>query len=274
MLPMRFLSILWIVVLIYAAICLLVFAFQRRLVYFPVAELGTTPDQEGLSFEDARIMTSDGIRLHGWFIPAGNARGVVLVCHGNAGNIANRLDLAATIIHAGFSVFLFDYRGYGRSDGSPSEEGTYRDAEAAHDYLLSQRGFASGEIVVYGESIGAAVAIELSLRRDVAAVVLESAFLSIPEVGARVYPLLPVKWLARIRYDNRAKIAAVGAPVLLIHSPNDEIVPIEHGRALFQLASSRKQLLETRGGHNDGGFTARREWSDQVQKFLESASSK
>lgn len=268
---MRAVSILVGLILIYGILCLLAFAFQRRLVYFPDRELDVTPANAGLPYEDVTVATSDGLNLHGWFLRAEKGAGVVFVCHGNAGTIANRLDLATAFLNMGFSVLLFDYRGYGRSDGQPSEEGTYRDAEAAYDYLRRDRGFAPREIIVYGESLGAAVSVELARRREVAALVLESAFLSIPDIGAKAYPLLPVKWLARIRYDNRAKIASIRAPVLLIHSPQDEIVPIEHGRTLFELVSAEKQLLETRGGHNDGGFIERPEWRGRVQAFLEKA---
>ena len=192
----------------------------------------------------------------------------MLVSHGNAGNVEVRLDLARAFLELGASVLLCDYRGYGKSAGSPDEEGTYRDAEAAYAQLTVVEGFSAERIVLYGESLGAAVAIELARRRPCAAVIVESAFTSLADVGAKAYPYLPVRWLARFHYDNLAKVAALGVPLFLIHSPADEIVPVEQGQRLFEAAREPKRLLLTAGGHNDGGFRQRPAWRAEVGKFL------
>lgn len=253
---------------VYAVACLAAFALQRRLVYFPGRPGGPTPAQRGMAFEDVTLTTSDGVRVHGWLVGAPRPRGVVLVCHGNAGTIADRLPLAEAFMAMGWSCFLLDYRGYGQSEGQPSEDGTYRDAEAGHEHLTRAAGFDPAQVVVYGESLGGGVAIELARRRPVAACVVESTFTSLPDIGARAYPWLPVRLLSRLRYDNRAKIGRLAVPVLVIHSQQDEVVPFAHGQALFEAAREPRQLLVTTGGHNDGGFLRSEQHRGAVQQFL------
>jgi len=253
----------------YLALCVVVYLTQARLVYFPGPPPRATPADLGLEYRELALTSSDGVELHGWFIPAVAARGAVLVSHGNAGSIELRLELARAFHELGASVLLYDYRGYGKSSGRPDEEGTYRDAEAAYAHLTVVEGLPSERIVLYGESLGTGVTIELARRHPCAAVIAESAFTSLPDVGAKAYPYLPVHLLARYRYDNLAKIAGLGAPLLLIHSPTDEIVPVEHARQLFEEAREPKQLLLTEGGHNDGGFQQRAEWRAEVGRFLE-----
>lgn len=253
----------------YAALCLLAFVFQARLVYFPGPAPRLDPATLGLAHRDVELVTADGERLHAWFFPRAGAPGAVLVCHGNAGSLEQRIELARAFLGLGWAVLLFDYRGYGKSTGSPSEEGTYRDAEAAHACLTVAEGFAPERVVLYGESLGAAVALELALRRASAALIAESGFTSLPDMAAEVYPFLPVRWLARIRYDNLGKIARLGVPLLLVHSPADEIVPVAQAERLFAAAREPKRLLLTGGGHNDGGFTRRAEWRAAVGAFLD-----
>ncbi len=252
----------------YLALCLVVYLTQAKLIYFPGPAPRTTPGEFGLEFRELEFLSTDGVRLHGWFLPVKDAHGAVLVSHGNAGSIEGRIELARAFLELGWAVLLYDYRGYGKSAGQPDEEGTYKDAEAAHEHLTSVEGFASERVVLYGESLGAGVALELARRRPCAAVICESAFTSLPDVGAKAYPFLPVRLLARFRYDNVAKVAELGVPLLLIHSPADEIVPIEHGRRLLEAARAPKRLLLTEGGHNDGGFLRRPEWRAEVGKFL------
>jgi hypothetical protein len=252
----------------YAGLCALAYLFQTRLVYFPGPAPRLTPGVFGLTFRELRLAARDGTELHGWFLPAAPAQDAVLVCHGNAGSIEDRIDLARAFLELGWSVLLFDYRGYGASAGSPSEAGTYADAEAALEHLAHGEGVPAERTVLYGESLGAGVAIELARRHPVAAVIAESAFTSLADVGASVYPFLPVRWLARVRYENRAKLAELALPILLVHSPDDEIVPVGHAHALFAAARGPKQLLLTEAGHNDGGFRRRPEWRAEVGRFL------
>jgi hypothetical protein len=253
----------------YGGLCLLLYVFQARLVFFP----GPPPavDAAALGFEEVRLATEDGVELHGWFLPAAGARGAVLVCHGNAGSIEQRVPVARAFHGLGWAVLLFDYRGYGASAGRPSEQGTYGDAEAAYRNLVEARGFTPERIALYGESLGAAVAVELAREHPVAALVAESAFTSLPDIGAEAYPFFPVRWLARYRYDNLAKVGRLEVPLLLVHSPQDEIVPVQHSRRLLPAAREPKRLLLTEGGHNDGGFLRRAEWVAEVGEFLEEA---
>ncbi len=265
------LTLLAFLALLYGGLCLLLHLFQRRLVYFPGPPPSTSPADHGLAFREVRPVTSDGVRIHGWFLPASEPRGAVLVCHGNAGSIEHRIVTAQGFLDMGWSVLLFDYRGYGASEGTPSEEGTYLDAVAAHDHLTATEGFAPSCIALYGESLGTAVAIELARRRPVACLIAESAITSVPDLGAELYPFFPVRWLARYRYDSRSKLDSLRIPMLFVHSPADEIVPVHHGRTLHALAGERATLLVTDGLHNDGGFLRRAAWRAEVAAFLERA---
>jgi uncharacterized protein len=259
-------NLVLVLVLGYLAVCALVYALQDRLVWFPGPPPSVDPGMLGLPYEEARITTEEGIALHGWFLLGGPE--AVLVSHGNAGSVAERLPLADAFLGMGRSVLLYDYRGYGRSEGRPDEEGTYRDAVAAFDWLVA-RGFSPGRITAYGESLGAAVSVELARRRAPGRLILEHAFVSVPEIGAQVYPWLPVRLLSRIQYDSLAAAPELRLPVLIVHSPEDELVPIGNGRKLYEALPGPKRFLETGGGHNDGGFLQREAWHEAVRRFLD-----
>ena len=254
----------------YAVILLLVFLFQPRLVYFPEVEreLATTPRAIGLDYADVSLQAADGVKLHGWWVPAQNARGAVLLLHGNAGNISHRLGYLEMFNRLGYAVLLFDYRGYGKSGGSPDEEGTYRDADAAWQHLTEARQFKARDIVIVGESLGGGVATWLAVKYSPRALILASTFTSVPDMGARIYPWLPVRLLARIEYDNLSRVPQIDAPVMIAHSRDDDIIPFAHGEALFAAAREPKQLLVMSGGHNDGFLYARDEWMAAVDAFL------
>ena len=255
----------------YAGVLVLVFLFQSQLVYFPNVgrEVTVTPQSYGLAFDAVTITTEDGERLAGWWVPAPQARGTVLIFHGNAGNISHRLDYLAMFHKLGHNSLIIDYRGYGKSTGSPSEQGTYRDAEAAWRSLTNERKLAPGDIVVFGESLGGAVAAWLAAKVKPRALVLASTFTSVPDLGAQVYPFLPVRLLSRFGYDTMGAVRALKSPVLIAHSPQDDIIPYSHGQALFAAANEPRQFLELKGGHNDGFLFVRQEWVAQVGAFLE-----
>jgi len=290
--------------LAYGAVLVLVFVFQSRLVFFPGTgrEVVVTPQSYGLGFETVGIQTADGETLQAWWVPAEGARGTVLFFHGNAGNISHRLDYLLMFNRLRYSTLIVDYRGYGRSTGTPSEEGTYRDAEAAWDYLRHARLAQPRDVVIAGESLGAAVATrlaaELSLlplgeghgmregRREhrapafpseertkagmgPRAVVLLSTFTSATDLGAEVYWFLPVRLLSRIGYDNRENLKRIRAPVFIAHSRDDDIVPYAHGKRLYEAANEPKAFLEMRGGHNDGFIFTQPEWVAQLGAFLD-----
>lgn len=252
----------------YFALVALVYVFQARLIYFPDRGVHATPQARGLAFEAVRLHTDDAVELDAWFVPAEPARGVLLFCHGNAGNISHRLESLAIFHDLGLSTLIFDYRGYGRSTGTPSEEGTYRDAAAAWRYLVENRGIPPNRVVLFGRSLGAAVAIRLAVQQESAALIVESSFTSVPELAAEVYPWLPVRWLVRFRYNNLDRIARLDVPLLVVHSRDDEIIPYHHGRRLFDAARGQKQLLEIRGGHNDGFRASGAEYFNGLDRFL------
>ncbi|HJQ61705.1 MAG TPA: alpha/beta hydrolase [Burkholderiales bacterium] len=259
------------IAVLYGCVVGLVFLFQSHLVYYPAIgrEVMTTPQAYGLVYEDIEITTEDGEKIAGWWVPAAQARGTVLMFHGNAGNISHRLDYLRMFHALGYATLIIDYRGYGRSTGSPSEAGTYRDAVAAWRHLTQQRGIAGSDIVLFGESLGAAVASWLATRHTPRALVLASPFTSVPDLGAQVYWFLPVRLISRFRYDNLANLTEIKAPVLIAHSREDEIVPFAHGERLYQAAREPKQFLTLRGGHNDGFIFARDEWVRALADFLE-----
>jgi len=263
--------VLGILVAAYGGLALLLYIFQSHLIFYPGIgrEIIATPTQIGLPYEDLHLKTSNGMSLHGWYIPAPQPRGTVLFLHGNAGNISHRLDSVQMFHRLGYSTLIFDYRGYGKSGGTPTEQGTYRDAEAAWRYLIEQRHTPACRIVLYGESLGGAVAAWLAARQKPAALVIASGFTSVPDFGQRIYPYIPVRWLARFRYDTRENLRSVTAPVLIAHSPQDEIIPFEHGRALFAAANPPKLFLELAGGHNDGFIFMRESWVKVLGDFLD-----
>jgi uncharacterized protein len=256
---------------VYALVCVVIALNQGKLVWFPGAPPVSTPADQGLAYDDLRLVASDGVAIHAWRVRGPQpARAVVLVSHGNAGNIEHRIPLARAFLAMGCDVLLYDYRGYGGSGGSPSEEGTYRDAEAAWTWARAA-GFPPERIVAFGESLGGAVAIELARRQPVAAVIVEDTFTSLQEMGSRVYPWLPIRLILRIRYDSIAKIGALRVPVMVIHSPGDDLVPFALGQRLYAAAAGPKRLLETAGAHNASGFATRPAWCAEVRAFLDSA---
>ena len=255
----------------YGAVLVLVYLFQSHLVFFPGTgrEAVVTPRSYGLHFETVRISTADGETLDAWWVPVENARGAVLFFHGNAGNISHRIDYLQMFRRLRYSTLIVDYRGYGKSTGTPSEAGTYRDAEAAWQHLLTDRAARPQDIVIAGESLGAAIATWLTAQTTPRAVILLSTFTSVNDLGAQVYWFLPVRLLSRIGYDNLANLKRIRAPVFIAHSRDDDIVPYAHGRKLFDAAAEPKTFLEMRGGHNDGFIFTQPEWVAALGDFLD-----
>jgi len=253
-------------------VLVLVFVFQSHLVFFPGTgrEAVLTPQSYGMRFESVEIRTADGETLAAWWVPAEGALGTVLFFHGNAGNISHRLDFLQMFHRLRYSTLIVDYRGYGKSTGTPSEEGTYRDAEAAWDYVCQVRLALPQDIVIAGESLGGAVATWLAAKVGPRAVVLHSAFTSVNDLGSQVYWFLPVRFLSRFGYDNVDNLKRISAPVFIAHSRDDDIVPFAHGRKLYEAAREPKTFLEMSGGHNDGFIFTRPEWVAALAAFLDS----
>jgi hypothetical protein len=265
-------SFLVLALVVYLLLGLYLFLSQSRLLYYPdlpSRAIVATPERVGLAYETVEIRTEDSVRLHGWYLPAnGDTRGVLLFFHGNAGNISHRLDSLKIFSDLGLDVLIFDYRGYGRSEGEVSEQGTYLDAQAAWRYLTDGRRISEKNIVLFGRSLGAAIAAQLATRHNPSALIMESGFTSAPDLAAPYYPLFPVRLLARFRYSARDYLKSVRCPVLIVHSLDDEIVPIQHGRELFAAAHEPKEFLEIQGGHNDGFLVSRQSYVAGLDAFL------
>ena len=260
-------------IVLYAGFSLMLYLLQDRLVFLPHMpgrELDATPQVIGLDYEDTWINTADGERLHGWYIPADDARGTVLFFHGNAGNISHRMESILIFNRLGLNVLIVDYRGYGQSSGKAGEQGTYRDAKAAWDYLVGQRRLPPERIVIFGRSLGGGVGAWLASQPGVepAGVIIESSFSSGLDMGKRLYPVLPVRLITRINYPVREYITAVRAPVLVVHSRDDEIIPFDMGQAIYQAASEPKTFFELGGDHNAGFWISRERYVPALDDFL------
>jgi hypothetical protein len=258
-----------IVLAVYFLITGAMYLKQDNLVYFPSKEIIYTPHDTNLDYKNVAFQTKDGVNIAGWYIPARDDKATVILCHGNGGNISHFLEHVKILSSLGLNVLSFDYRGYGKSDGAPSEEGMYLDAEAAWDYLVNEYGKTPQSIIVIGHSLGGAVATELALRRNPAALIVESSFTSLPALGAKIYPWLPVRLITKYQYDSIEKVGRIFCPKLFIHSPDDDIVPFEEGKDLYKKASQPKEFLQIKGGHNDGLILSGKIYSDGLMKFLE-----
>ena len=263
----------WVIGLVGGGLSLIVILrwFEHSQVYHPDRTLVASGADLGRGVEDFYTQTDDGVRLNGWFFPAETnsprASLVVLVCHGNAGNISHRLELCRVLLSTGVNVLLFDYRGYGRSRGRPSEEGTYRDAQAACAWI-KHRGFQRNQIIAFGESLGGAVAAELVLREQLAGLILENTFTSLADIGAELYPWLPVRRLASISYDTCSKLPRIKVPVLVMHSRGDELIAFSHCEKNFAAAREPKLFCEIGGGHNNA-LADTTQFVAGIEKFLQ-----
>jgi fermentation-respiration switch protein FrsA (DUF1100 family) len=271
-------TLLLVPALAYALLAILLFFFQERMAYYPQMgrELRLNPRDYGLDHTELTLTTSDGERLDAWFVPAPGAGSVpgpvALILHGNAGNMTQRLDTIAMFHRLGYAVLIVDYRGYGRSTGRPSEQGLYRDALTAWEYLTRERGIAPARVVLFGESLGGGVAAWLAAQLEQSgqpgALVLASTFSSARELAADIYPWLPTRGLVRLRYDTRAALATISCPVFIAHSADDDIVPFRHGQRLYAAAGEPKAFLQMAGGHNQGFIYVLPAWVAALEEFL------
>lgn len=260
-------SIIFIILGVYIGLTLLLFIMQDKMVYHPYKEITATPDKLGLKYENVFFSTKDGIKLNAWFVHNGNSKGTVLFCHGNAGNVSYFLDAAEAFNKAGLNCLLFDYRQFGLSEGSISEKGTYQDVEAAWNYLTETMKIEPDKIIISGRSLGGSVAAYMASKQNPAGLILESSFLSVPEMGADLYPFFPVKFLARIKHPTIKFLEKVKCPVLIIHSPDDEIVKFRHGKALFDNAPGKKEFVELNGDHNGCYMQSEDKYIATLKKF-------
>ena len=244
---------------------------DRPFIYHPEHEIESTPDSVGLSYENIFFKSADGVRLNGWFVPGPDLSTVMIWFHGNGGNIGDDVKRLRRIHdELGLSVFVFDYRQYGLSVGSATEEGTYRDAQAALVYLRSRTDLLPNRILYFGESLGSAVAVDLATKAPPRALILESPLTSIPDMARADLPYLPVGFLIEDKYDSLSKIPKIHVPLLILHGDRDEVVPFDQGRQLFEAANPPKVFYTITGAHhNDTFIIGGQPYWDAWKRFLD-----
>lgn len=247
-----------------------IYLLQPGMIYFPIKDLDSTPRQWGLAYEDVFVETEDGLNLNAWFIPHPSAKKTILFFHGNAGNISHRRESIEIFHKLNLNVLIFDYRGYGKSEGKPSEQGTYRDAWALWRYLVKTRGIEPRNIILFGRSLGGSVATKLATEVKPAGLIVESTFSSARDMADVVMPLLSRVAVLRFKYDTVNYISKVDCPVLVVHSKQDDIIPYRLGLKVFEAAKEPKTHLPIRGGHNDGFYVSGSSYVGGLRNFLES----
>lgn len=264
-------TILWITVTLigaYTALVLIVFVLQKKMIFHPNRTLSYDPGAIGLDYEEVSIRTEDNVTLHGWYIPHEKSRGTVLFMHGNAGDIGDRMDTILQLHRLKLNQFIFDYRGYGRSDGSPSEKGLYRDARAAYDYLRDRKKIDTDRLIIMGRSLGGAVAAWLAAHVSCRVVILESTFTSAPDVAADIYPYLPGRYMIRYRFPVKKWVQKLRVPILIAHSVDDKLIPYEHGQELYRAAHPPKKFLKLNGQHASAFMDTGDKYGQTMGDFL------
>jgi fermentation-respiration switch protein FrsA (DUF1100 family) len=247
---------------------------ENSIIFYPDKALDDRPSNWDLSYKDIQFLTPDGQKLHGWFFPVSGKSPVLLFCHGNAGNISHRIENIKFLVKRDISVFIFDYRGYGQSSGRPSEKGIYIDGIAAYDYLTEIEKISPDRIVIFGRSIGGAVAIEVALQRKVRCLIIESTFTSTKDMAKTIFPFFIFSPFLPHHYNNILKIAGVTIPKLIIHGEDDNIVPFSMGNKLFAQATEPKLFLPIHGaGHNDTYVVGGEDYFEAIVNFILSSTS-
>ncbi|MFH1845994.1 MAG: alpha/beta hydrolase [Candidatus Omnitrophota bacterium] len=260
-------TLLWLIVFI-SLFLIAIRYIETHSIFYPMKEMIYDPSLAGLVYEDVYFNTGDNIKLNGWFVKNDNAEYTLLLFHGNAGNISHRIDKLAVLNDLDVNVFIFDFRGYGKSKGKPSEQGLYKDGQAAYDYLIKEKNIQPEKIILYGASLGAGGAIDLAKKVKVKALITESAFTSVKDMARIAYPIMP-PFVFSSKFNAISKSKDITYPKLLIHSIDDEIVPFRLAEKLFNAASDPKKLLKLHGGHNTMFLDSEKEYKSGIKEFLE-----
>ena len=262
---------IWLILLVFllaASFYLFYPKIENFFIFYPDRSLETTPADWGLNFEDVSFETADGIKLHGWFFPLPDEAPTILFSHGNAGNISHRIENVKLLLDCGLQVFIYDYRGYGRSGGRPSEAGIYQDGLAAYDYLVDRKKISPDRIIPFGRSLGAAVALEIATRRAIRSLIIESAFTSTKGMAKNMFLFQVLSLFLPPHYNNLKKIKSITVPKLIIHGEADEIVPFRMGQKLYEAANLPKYFFPISGaGHNDTYFTGGKRYFQIFSEF-------
>jgi len=267
-----------ILVLAYVGLAIALYFGQANLVFMPSKDIPETPKNLGIKFEEIQLNTKDNVNLSAWLVPAQDndliGKGMILFCHGNGGNISNRISYLPIFKDLGLATFLFDYRGYGKSEGQPSEEGTYKDVEAVWQYLTQERKIPPQKIIIYGESLGGAIASYLAQNQEnsqnkAAGLILASTFTSVSDRASELYPFLPIRFLSKFSYNSIERLPKIKIPTLIIHSTEDEIIPFRHGEKNFQAANQPKKMVKLRGDHNGGFLDSLETYRNGINEFMQ-----
>ncbi len=265
-------TVVLVVVLFFASVTVYVALAQSKYIYHPDKIIAATPAIVGLDFEDLSLTTEDGETIKAWLVPCvadgRQAERTVLFCHGNAGDMGDRIDSLQTFNKLGYNTLVFDYRGFGESSGKPTEAGTYIDAQTCWDYLVDERKVLPENIIVFGRSLGGAIACWLAANANPGHLVLESTFASAPAMAHEMFPYLPVGLFCRFKYNNVANVSNVHCPVMVAHSKEDRVLPYKQGHSVFVAANEPKQFVEIQGGHNAGGLDSNVHYQKALAKFL------
>ena len=263
------LSILIITVVLYCIVGTYFYFKQNEFLYHPSKDVYETPDEAGLKYEDIYLATKDSVTINAWFIPAKvGTDNTILCCHGNAGNISHRIETIKIFHNMGLNVFIFDYSGFGKSEGKPSEKGTYEDALASWNYLINNKKINPDNIIIFGRSLGGAIAANLASKVKPAGLIIESTFTSVADIAKKMFPLFPVSLLVRNKYLSKNIISEINCPILVIHSQGDELIPYSHGVELYHRITSQKQFLEITGGHNEGYMISGKKYTNGINNFI------
>ena len=260
------------VLIVFVVFILLIRLFEDKFVYFPFKypQGHWQPDSFGLQAEDCYFTSADGVRLHGWFFANENASATLIWCHGNAGNISDRLYDLTLLCKLPINVFIFDYRGYGRSEGSPDEPGVYLDAEAAYDYMISRNDVDKNKIIIFGRSLGGAVAVDLATKRSSVGLILEATFTSAKDMAKSSFGFLPVHYIMKTKLSSITKIRGIEIPVLVAHGTSDRTVPFKLGRQLFEAANEPKEFYEIQNAdHNDTFVVGGKFYIEKLFEFID-----
>lgn len=241
---------------------------QPHMLFYPLSDMQATPGDWQLPYEDVRLKLADNTHITGWYLPYPQAKKTVLFFHGNGGNISHRGDSLYIFNKLKLNVLIIDYPGYGKSEGKPSEKGLYQSANAAWQYLLSDKKTSPENIIIFGRSLGGAVAVDLASRVKVGALILESTFTSVSDMAGFILPILSRFMYLRYSFDSQNKITKITAPLLVIHSPDDEIIPFVLGKKLYKHAISEKKFLQIEGGHNDGFIKSMSSYRKTLNHFI------
>lgn len=264
-----YLSIIFLIIGVYLLLLLFMYLFQSKLIFLPSSDFIITPKKAGLQAEDVWIETEDGERLHGWFFPNDASEYVVVLSHGNAGNISNRIDIAKFLNEHGLAVLIYDYRGYGQSSGQPDEKGLYLDIEAVIHYLKTEKKLSEEQMIMYGRSMGGAVASYAATKFNISGLVIDSSFKNLKTMISELYPFVPVV-LAKYEFPNELYLREiVGIPAMIMHSPNDKLVDISHGKYLYQILAEPKKFVKLRGNHNDSFHASVDIYNEHWKEFLQ-----